>query len=244
MNGVTTPRIREQTGQERDYYALNEKVYRVFAPFYDTVTAPIARLRREVVSASGAGPTSKVLDVATGTGAQARAFAERCREVVGIDISEHMLRVARRQNRSSNLELLRADATELPFGDGSFDVSCISFALHEMPPGVRERVVREMTRVTKPEGTIVLVDYGLPRSAAGRSLVYHIVKLYERERYAEFIRSDLRAFLRELGLDVRAERSMLLHAVRVVVLSSRKGGVPAGCVDRDLGARPIEGAPS
>jgi demethylmenaquinone methyltransferase/2-methoxy-6-polyprenyl-1,4-benzoquinol methylase len=225
MSDVTSVSRHERTREERDYYALNAKVYRLLAPFYETVVAPIGRLRSEVVSASGAGPDAKVLDVATGTGAQARAFAARCREVVGVDISEPMLRVARSKSRP-NLELLHADATELPFGDASFDVSSISFALHEMPPSVREAVLKEMMRVTKPQGTIVLVDYTLPRNAVGRFLVYRAVKLYERERYAEFVRSDLGAFLRGLGVEVRMDRSEWLNAVRIVVLSHREGGAP------------------
>jgi demethylmenaquinone methyltransferase/2-methoxy-6-polyprenyl-1,4-benzoquinol methylase len=242
MSDVTNVPRRERTREERDYYALNAKVYRLFAPFYDTVVAPIERLRRDVVSASGAGAEAKVLDVATGTGAQACAFAATCREVVGVDISEHMLRVARRKNRP-NLELVRADATELPFGNASFDVSCISFALHEMPPGIREAVLKEMMRVTKPRGRVVLVDYALPRNAVGRTLVYQAVRLYERERYAEFIRSDLGAFLRGLGLDAREERSALLGAVRIVVLSNRLGGAPAVERGRDPGVHPASAAP-
>lgn len=49
----------------------------MFAPFYDFVTLPLARLRREVVVASGAGEDSKVLDVATGTGAPAVCVKQR-----------------------------------------------------------------------------------------------------------------------------------------------------------------------
>ena len=103
-----------------------------------------------------------------------------------------MLRVARRKNRFSNVTFLRADAAALPFGDQSFDAACVSFALHEMPASIRDRVVREMARVTKAGGVAVVVDYGLPRNRVASWLAYHIVKLYERDHYATFVRSESR----------------------------------------------------
>ena len=86
--------------------------------------------------------------------------------VIGIDLSEAMLRVARRKNGLPNVTFQRADATALPFEDANFDAACVSFALHEMPATIRERVVREMARVTKVGGTVVVVDYALPRNRA------------------------------------------------------------------------------
>lgn len=205
-----------RTQEEREYYSLNKKVYSKFAPFYDAVVFPIKKLRREVVAVSHLPPRAKVLDVATGTGAQARAFAWVAAEVVGVDISESMLRVARRKNRFKNLKFKRADATALPFRDASFDLSSISFALHEMPKSIRERTVAEMARVTKPGGTIIVVDYATPRGLL-RNVLYHVVKLYERDHYVDFIQSDLRTLLQGAGIQIGVERErlMLLGAVRI-----------------------------
>ncbi len=205
----------DRTDEEREYYSMNKRVYAIFAPFYDFVAFPIGKLRRDVAASAGVDARSRVLDVATGTGAQARAFAEKAGEVVGIDLSESMLCIARRKNRSHNLMFQQADATELPFGDASFDVSCISFGLHEMPRSIRERVVAEMARVTKPGGTVLVVDYGPPRDALGNVLSL-LVRLYERDHYVDFIRSDLRALLQQMGIAIRHERPMLLGAVRLV----------------------------
>lgn len=215
----------DPTDEEREYYSLNKRVYAIFAPFYDFVTFPISRLRREVAAGAGVDARSRVLDVATGTGAQARAFAEKAGEVVGIDLSEPMLRIARRKHQFPNLTFRLADATKLPFGDASFDVSCISFALHEMPRSIRERTVAEMARVTKPGGTVIVVDYGPPRDAFG-GVLYRLIKLYERDRYVDFIRSDLRALLQRMGIEARDERSVLLGAVRIVTGSRPEGGSP------------------
>jgi tRNA/tmRNA/rRNA uracil-C5-methylase (TrmA/RlmC/RlmD family) len=93
-----------QTEEERAYYSLSRRVYPVFAPFYDAVALPLRKLRHEVTEMVDLGPDARVLDVATGTGSQALAFAAKAREVVGIDLSEAMLRVARRKNRFTHGE--------------------------------------------------------------------------------------------------------------------------------------------
>jgi ubiquinone/menaquinone biosynthesis C-methylase UbiE len=110
---------RDAGQEEREYYSLSRRVYEVFASFYDAVVFPIRGLRRKVASLVELRPGSRLLDVATGTGAQAFAFAEKAREVVGIDLSEAMLRIARRKNRFPNITFQQADAAELPFEDGT-----------------------------------------------------------------------------------------------------------------------------
>lgn len=205
-----------QTNEERRYYALNRRVYPFFAPFYDAVVFPIRRLRQRVAAAARVDASSRVLDVATGTGAQALAFAERGAEVIGIDLAESMLRIARKKRRSAKLAFQQGDATNLPFSDASFDVSCVSFALHEMPSSIRERTLAEMVRVTKSGGTIVVVDYARPPGAFG-DVVFNLVKLYEREPYVDFIGSDLLGLLKRSGIVLKEDRAELLGAVRITI---------------------------
>jgi len=202
--------------EEREYYSLVKKVFDILAPFYDIVAAPLSRLRGRVVDFTGAEKGSKILDVATGTGKQAFAFAEKGYDVTGIDLSEAMLKVANKKNRYKNVNFQVADATNLPFEDYSFDVASVSFALHDMPLTIREKVLKEMVRVTKPEGMIVIVDYALPRNRIGRFLIYHFVRLYEREYYLRFIKSDLEALLRKSCIEIKEELRVLLGAGRVL----------------------------
>ncbi len=220
MRAATPGRGRSE--DERQYYALNARVYRWLSRCYDLLVFSLGRLRRQAVRAADLGDGARVLDVATGTGAQGFAFAGRAAEVVGVDLSPAMLRVARRKKAKdgfANVTFVEADATELPFPDASFDAACISFALHEMPMSVRERALGEMTRVTRPGGTIVVVDYALPGNAAGRWLAYHFVKLYERDHYPDFVRSDLHALLRGAGLELRSDRKALSGVARIVTAS-------------------------
>jgi len=148
--------------EEKEYYSLIKKIFALWAPFYDAFVMPISRLRDKVVDFTNARNSSKILDVATGTGKQAFGFAKKGCDVVGIDLSEAMLKVANKKNKYGNVKFEVGDATNLPFEDNGFDVSCVSFGLHDMPLTIREKALKEMARVTKTKGTIVIVDYSLP----------------------------------------------------------------------------------
>jgi len=86
------------TDEEKEYYLLVRKAFAILAPFYDIVAAPFSSVRGRVVKFTKAQRGSKILDVATGTGKQAFAFAKKGYEVIGIDISEAMLNVAKNQS--------------------------------------------------------------------------------------------------------------------------------------------------
>lgn len=216
---------RGTTAEERSYYALSEGVYARVARAYDVVVPPIlGKMRRDVVQLSGATSDSKVIDVATGTGEQARAFAMTCKRVVGVDLSEAMLRVARAKGPRPGLMYVHADATALPFDDGSFDIATISFALHEMPATIRAATLAEMLRVTQPRGTVVVADWGLPKGYLARRAVYRAVRFFEDAHYTEFIRLDLAGLLARSGIKVAAEHDVLWGASRVIV--GTKGTAP------------------
>jgi demethylmenaquinone methyltransferase/2-methoxy-6-polyprenyl-1,4-benzoquinol methylase len=208
-----------------EYYSYIKKWFDRWAPIYDVIDIPLSGVRDKVVDFTDAKKDSRILDVATGTGRQAFAFGKRGYEVIGIDLSENMLKVANKKNKYENVKFKAADALNIPFEDRYFDVSSVSFALHEMPLSIREKVLREIVRVTKPKGTIVIVDYALPKNKIGRFLIYHFVKSYEGNYYSEFIKSDIRALLRKSEIKIEKEHSVLLGA----------GGILKGIrVDNDV----------
>jgi demethylmenaquinone methyltransferase/2-methoxy-6-polyprenyl-1,4-benzoquinol methylase len=202
---------------ERAYYELTERFFRRLAPFYDCFVSLVSRLRVRVVALTDAAPGSKVLDVATGTGKQAFAFARAGYSVQGVDLSRDMLAVALRKNRYPNASFEIGDATKLRFEKASFDVTTVSFALHDMPLSIRARVVAEMVRVTVPEGRFVIVDYDLPKNPLWSWVVFHFIILYEGEYYREFIRSDLEALLRKSGITITARQTVLFGAARILI---------------------------
>ena len=222
---TTNPRVDDDASEaererERAYYALHARLYPLLAHVYDPIVWLVEDVRRQVTAIAGVKPTSRVLDAATGTGAQARAFAEKAAEVVGVDLSEDMLRVARRKSAAPNLRFERADATTLPFDDASFDVASISMAFHEMPETIRLRVLRELHRVTTPEGTVAIVDYGRPPGRFG-DLAVRFFHLYERRPYLDFLASDLPGLVNRAGLDVALDVPLWHSTLRILVCRRR-----------------------
>ena len=201
---------------DEEYYSYIKKCFGRLAPIYDIVNIFISGVRDKVVDFTNASNNSKILDVATGTGKQAFAFAKRGYSVIGIDLLEDMLNVANKKNKYENVKFEVADAINIPFENRHFDVSCISFALHEMPLNIREKVLKEMVRVTKPKGTIIIVDNALPKNKIGRYFVYHIVKSYESKYYSEFIKSNIRILLEKVGVELERECSILLGTGRIL----------------------------
>src|SRR3972149_9343048 len=150
--------------EEEKYYSLLKKYARILAPFYDTVFGSLSlgsesTLRDKVVDFANARKGSRILDVATGTGRQAFTFAKRGYDVVGIDLSEDMLKVANKKNKYENVKFEIVDAPNLPFEDNRFDVSCVSFALHDMILAIRKKALEEMVRVTRLKVNIGIVHY-------------------------------------------------------------------------------------
>lgn len=118
------------------------------------------------------GLHGSVLDVACGTGDMASELCSRGCTVVGVDLSEEMLAIARRKVVNGKWEI--ADAENLPFEDGSFDAVTCAF-------GVRNFVhlkqgLSEMLRVLKPGGTMVILELATPDCA----VVKPFYRLYTR----------------------------------------------------------------
>lgn len=100
----------------------------------------------------------RILDVAAGTGTSSAALARSGADVIPCDFSLGMLRVGRR--RQPHLAFTAGDALHLPFRDGSFDAVTISFGLRNVADV--EGALREMARVTKPGGRLVICEFSHP----------------------------------------------------------------------------------
>ena len=116
------------------------------------------RWRRLTIDAVGAAPGEKVLDLAAGTGTSSEPFADAGVRVVPCDFSIGMLEVGKA--RRPDLSFTAGDATRLPFADASFDAVTISFGLRNVVDTVG--ALREMLRVTRPGGRIVVCEFSSP----------------------------------------------------------------------------------
>lgn len=167
-------------------------------------------------------PHQKILDVATGTGLHACECAKLGHQVVGIDLSREMLEQAKKKcNSTLELSFQIADATHLPFADDSFDASTISLGLHDMPYETDLLVLKEMKRVIKKFGEILIVDYMEPKKHFIARFSHRIVSLYETIDYKPFIERGLGAILNEVGLKINKSTNFL-GMFQIVVAKNNK----------------------
>ncbi len=120
-------------------------------------------------------------------------------EVTAIDVTESMLRRAKEKTRGLPIRFHLMDAHRLEFDDGAFDVSVLSFAVHDGPRAARVVALREAARVARR--ALVILDYDFPRREPWRAMVVGLVRLYETAYLPDFARQGLPPVLAEAGLE-------------------------------------------
>jgi ubiquinone/menaquinone biosynthesis C-methylase UbiE len=161
--------------------------------------ARVARL----IDAVAPARESRVLEVACGPGFLALAFAERCREVVGIDLTDAPLDIAERKRQErglANVRFQRGDAERLPFPDSDFDVAVCRLALHHMEkPG---GVLREMARVCRPQGKVAIEDLVSSEHRARGDYQNQVERLRDPSHTRALAPSELIELLTAAGLEI------------------------------------------
>ncbi len=145
-----------------EFNAFEAAGWRAHAAGYHEFFGQITpRLVEPLLDAAGVRPGARVLDVASGPGYVTAEAAERGASVVGLDIAETMLALAR--DSYPQLDFRLGDAEALPFPDGSFDAVTGSFLLHHL--GHPERAAGEFARVLAADGRLALTVWDLPERA-------------------------------------------------------------------------------
>ncbi len=111
-------------------------------------------------------PGMKILDLAAGTGSSSEPLAAAGADVIPADFSEGMLAAGRKAR--PHLPFTKADALNLPFADGEFDVATISFGLRNTQKTAK--ALAEMLRVVKPGGFLVVTEFSSPTFGPFRTI--------------------------------------------------------------------------
>jgi len=206
--------------------------YDRLAPVYEIwARLTESRARRRVLELAAPGPAEDVLEVATGTGVQLVELARRNPRgrTVGVEVAEGMLAKTRRRLAGRGLtevEVLCADARELPFADASFDLIVNSYMVDLLPRAEIPRVLAEFRRLLRPGGRLVMSNMTL-----GERRLHRVWDaLYARGIVLTAnCRGVLAApVLAELGfIGVEREYSAQLGFPTEIVIA-RKAGAPTG----------------
>lgn len=129
--------------------------------------------RKRLVKMVRKSNPGNILDVATGTGDLAFALANmKPQSIVGIDISEKMLAVAKRKSSERSLDHLirfeQNDAQHIPFKDGSFDAVTVAFGVRNFED--LKAGLTEMNRILKPGGCMLILEFSHPRKTPFKQL--------------------------------------------------------------------------
>ena len=193
---------------------IKEK-YDAFARYYDFLEGIfelfIWRYRRQIISLA----RGKVLEVGIGTGKSLRYYPSNS-DITCIDASGGMLKVARKKARALNMEVtfIQGDAQRLPFGNKQFDtvVDTLGLCTYSNPI----KVLREMKRVCKPQGMILLLEHGV----SNQRWVRELQERGEKNHYEKLGCSLLReheALVKKAGLKIVKVDRKLFGTVYIII---------------------------
>src|SRR2546423_299834 len=155
------------TLEETQVRAMFDRIAGLYDRMNTVMTAGLHhQWRRRAVELAQLGPGARALDVATGTGDLAIALAARLRgdgEVVAGGFSERMLELARAKADSLPIRFEAANALALPFADDEFDAATVGFGARNFSD--LDQGLREMVRVVRPGGRVVVLEITTPRRA-------------------------------------------------------------------------------
>lgn len=151
----------------------------------------------------------KILEVCIGTGTNSILIAENRKEadLVGIDLSKDMLEIAKnkiKEKHITNIDTKLMDATAMEFKDKEFDIVILSLVLHEVNENLRKAIIKEMKRVVKKDGSILIIEWDEPKTIF-RKLAFISIKLLEPKGFKAFLNLNFTEYFSAFGLQLIEE---------------------------------------
>jgi demethylmenaquinone methyltransferase/2-methoxy-6-polyprenyl-1,4-benzoquinol methylase len=171
--------VLEDKGRARLFYRYLSQVYDQINPFIWN-----ERMRTEAVDMLDLAPEDRVLDVGCGTGFATEGLLEAVEEVYGLDQSPHQLAKAYPKfGKRGPVRFQLGDAERLPFREDSFDVVWSSGSIEYWPDPVA--TLRELRRVAKPGGQVLVVGPNEPAGRVQRALAHAMMLFYTESEAQE-----------------------------------------------------------
>lgn len=161
-----------------DYTDKMNKQYNWMARFYGFFIQVFPYWKKWIKKVIPHIEGKRILEVSFGNGYLMSQYASQQYEVYGIDYNERMVRIAqgKMHNKGLNIHLLIGNVEKLPFPDNHFDTIINTMAFSGYPDG--NKALREMKRVLKPGGRLLMVDFDYPKDR--NVLGYAFVRLWEK----------------------------------------------------------------
>jgi len=167
MTLASRPPLRSALASPDSKSRYVRRLFSTIADRYDLITVLLSygqdrRWKRRVAELTAAGPGTRALDLACGTGDIAFAVAARGARVVGLDITHRMVQLAQLKAPAPGPapSFVTGDMMALPFRDDAFDVVTTGYGIRNVPEIAA--AIAEMRRVLKPGGTLLSLDFDRP----------------------------------------------------------------------------------
>jgi ArsR family transcriptional regulator len=148
--------LSERTAEASEYFARNAARWDEIRSLYVAEDA----VEGAILKAAGPGPFKRLVDLGSGTGRMLTLLGPHAEQALGLDLSQQMLNIARRNVAESglaNVELRHGDIFETRLADACADLVVVHQVLHYL--GDPAAAVREAARITAPDGRLIIVDF-------------------------------------------------------------------------------------
>lgn len=183
MSPAFTLRPREHLGDPQRKRILNEQLFSVVAPRYDTITRGLSfgrdpAWKDRLIAALPPLEAPDCLDLACGTGDLAFRLARRypCGRVLGLDLTPAMIERARARATSPRVRFEVRDLGRTGLPDAAFDIITGGYALRNA--GDLDEAIAEVSRLLRPGGTAAFLDFSKPRARWAQGLEFALLKIW------------------------------------------------------------------
>ena len=186
---------------------MKKKIWDIYAPVYEKFMRADKKIYQMMYKRIPKVIKNKiVLEIATGPGLLGKNVAYAAKKIIATDYSDGMIKEAKKGKYAENLEFEKADATNLPYADKTFDAVIISNALHVMLNP--EKALREIDRVLKDDGILIAPNFIHSGQGFTSKLWSHILKMAGIKFEHQWTKEEYIKFLSENGWKVVKQKEM------------------------------------